>query len=154
MRDPERRHWLFDPTRSGVVVRSHRPSSGGAATQVVSDVLWAEVVTLLRWAEATGTCRPELVSGSAWRTAAASAGLLARLPGLCAELGQEYALEAPPESDGPATVRLQQAADRLAARLRTTAGVETLPALAGEVDAVGAAAVAVLAERADWTALR
>ncbi|OMQ14017.1 hypothetical protein A7K94_0219595, partial [Modestobacter sp. VKM Ac-2676] len=63
------------------MVRSHRPPSGGAVTQVVSDVLWAEVVTLVRWAEATGTCRPELVSGSAWRTAVASAGLLARLPG-------------------------------------------------------------------------
>ncbi|MGY1750250.1 hypothetical protein [Modestobacter sp. SYSU DS0511] len=154
MRDPERRSWLFDPTLSGVLVRAHRPPSAGAATEVVSDVLWAEVVALLRWAEATGTCRPELVPGVAWRTAAASAGLLARLPGLCAELGQEYVLAPPPEVDGPASARLRQAADRLATRLRTTAGVEALPALAGEVDAVGAAAVAVVAEGVDWAAFR
>ncbi|TWH74544.1 hypothetical protein JD78_03085 [Modestobacter roseus] len=109
-------------------------------------------MTLLRWAEATGTCRPELVSGAAWRTAAASARLLARLPGLVGELGVGYSVEVPPEGDGPAARRLQQAADRLAVRLRTTAGVEALPALAGEVDAVGAAAVALVAQQADWTA--
>jgi hypothetical protein len=154
-----RRPWLYDPALGGVLVRSHRAPAAGAADSVVSDVLWGEVLGVLRWAEATLRCPDELTGGTAWRTAAASAGLLRRLPGLCAETGVAWPGPAPvlPAGSLPAAERLRTAADRLARRLcspqEDAAGPlgADLAELAADVDEVGAAAIAVLAERADWT---
>jgi hypothetical protein len=155
-----RRPWLFDPSLGGLLVRAHRPPAASAASCVVSDVVWGDVLGVLRWAEATLTCPPQLAAGTAWRTAAASAGLLRRLPGLCAEAGVAWPGPAMafPAEEVPAGQRLRTAADRLAQRLWSpeegVAGPlrSDLADLAGDVDEVGAAAIAVLAERTDWTA--
>ena len=144
--------WLYDPASSGALVRAHRPAGGGAATCVVSDVLWGEVLTLLRWAQAALAGPEPLRPGAAWRTAAASAGLLRRLPALCDELGECWGVPEPaPPAGGPAGARLRCAADQLARRLRAPTDRTPLCVLAAHVDEVGAAAVALLAEGADWT---
>jgi hypothetical protein len=49
---------------------------------------------------------------------------------------------------------VQAVTDRLSTRLQTTGRTTSLPDLAGDVDALGAAATALLAERADWSAGR
>ena len=153
-----RRPWLYDPSLGGVLVRAHRAAGAGAAGCVVSDAVWTEVLTLLRWAEATLGCPADLLAGTAWRTAASAAGLLRRLPALCAEAGVAWpgpAGSAP--VDVPARARLRTAVDRLALRLCTpeegAAGPLrcALGELAGEVDEVGAAAIALLAAGTDWT---
>jgi len=149
--------WLYDPALGGVLVRAHRPDAVGAAGSVVSDVVWSDVLRVLRWAEATVTCRPDLASGTAWRTASAAAALLRRLPGLCGEVGVPW--PGPLPADAPAGLppreRLRTAADRLA--LRLCAPEEGLPdvlgGLARDVDEVGAAAISVLAAGTDWTAV-
>ncbi|WP_138731638.1 hypothetical protein [Modestobacter excelsi] len=154
-----RRPWLYDPSLGGVLVRAHRSPAAGAASSVLSDVVWGDVLGVLRWAEGTLTCPPELTGGTAWRTAAASAGLLRRLPGLCAEAGVAWPGPAPAYAAGdvPAAQRLRTAADRLALRLCSpeegVAGPlrDALAELAGDVDEVGAAAIAVLTEGTDWT---
>jgi hypothetical protein len=161
MRGTGRRPWLYDPLLGGVLVRGHRPPAAGAASSVVSDVVWSQVLGVLRWAEATLTCRVELAGGSAWRTAAASAALLRTLPGLCSEVGVAWAgaVGEPGAAPMAARERLRTAADRLALRLCSPDGRDDRPVvlavvlreLAGEVDEVGAAAIAVLAEGADWT---
>ncbi|MBB3677864.1 hypothetical protein [Modestobacter versicolor] len=153
-----RRPWLYDPSLGGVLVRSHRSPTAGAAGRVVSDAVWSDVLALLRWAEATLSCPPELRTGTAWRTAATSAALLRRLPGLCREAGVAWPgpTPSPPPLDG-AAVRLRSAADRLALRLCSpeegVAGPlsEDVGDLARDVDEVGAAALAVLAAETDWT---
>jgi hypothetical protein len=155
-----RRPWLYDPSLGGVLVRSHRSPAGGAASSVVSDVVWGEVLGVLRWAEAALSCPPELTGGTAWRTAAASAGLLRRLPGLCAEAGVDWPGPAPAPEAGELSAAglLRRAADRLAMRLCSPeeggAGPlrDAVADLAGDVDEVGAAAIALLAEGTDWTA--
>jgi hypothetical protein len=157
--DP-RRPWLYDPSLGGVLVRAHRPPAAGAAGSVVSDVVWSEVLGLLRWAEATVTCRADLAGGTAWRTAAASAALLRRLPGLCGEVGVAWAGAGGEPVAAPRLPvdRLRTAADRLALRLCAPDGGADGPAvlavvlgeLARDVDEVGAAAIAVLVEGADW----
>ncbi|WP_369139395.1 hypothetical protein [Modestobacter versicolor] len=154
-----RRPWLYDPSLGGVLVRSHRSPTAGAAGIVVSDVVWSDVLGVLRWADATLSCPPELRAGTAWRTAATAAGLLRRLPGLCREAGVDWpgAVPGATSPEAPATVRLRTAADRLALRLCSpeegVAGPlsRAVGDLAGELDEVGAAAIAVLAEGADWT---
>jgi hypothetical protein len=154
-----RRPWLYDPCLGGVLVRAHRSPAGGAAGSVVSDAVWTDVLGVLRWAEATLTCPPELAGGTAWRTAVTSAGLLRRLPGLCAEAGVAWpgpSAVAVPEI--PAADRLRTAADRLALRLCSpeegAAGPlrDAVDDLARDVDEVGAAAIAVVAAVTDWTA--
>ena len=150
-----RRSWLYDPAVAGVLVRAHRSPDGGAAGDVASDVLWSEVLGLLRWAEATLGCPAELSEGSAWRTAATAAGLLRRLPGLCAEAGLPWpGAQADPEEAGlPGRERLAAAADRLAALLCARPAdldlLELVARVAADVDAIGAAAIAVLAEGTD-----
>jgi hypothetical protein len=144
--------WLYDPASSGELVRAHRPAGGGAATCVVSDVLWGEVLSLVRWARAALAGPEPLHPGAAWRTAAASAAMLRRLPALCDELGECWVVPAPaPPAGGPARARLQLAADQLALRLRAPADRTPLYVLAALADEVGAAAVALLAEGADRT---
>jgi hypothetical protein len=154
-----RRPWLYDPSLGGVLVRAHRPPAAGALRSVVSDVVWTDVLGVLRWAEATLTCRTDLAPGTAWRTAAAAAALLRRLPGLCDEVGVPWvgAGGGPGAEQVPVAVRLRTAADRLAWRLcspddRTAELLQiVLRDLARDVDEVGAAAIAVLAEGTDWT---
>ena len=158
MTSSTRRPWLYDPSVGGVLVRAHRSPAGGPAADVVSDVLWSEVLVLLRWAEATLGCAPALAEGAAWRTAAAAAALLRRLPGLCAESGLPWpGVEGDPaEAVLPGRERLAAAADRLAgllcARSPETGPLELVARVAADVDAIGAAAIAVLVEGADWTA--
>ena len=154
------RPWLYDPAVGGLLVRAHRPPAAGAVGSLVSDALWSDVLALVRWAEATLGCGTGLVAGTAWRTAAASAGLLRRLPGLCGELGLAWpgASVPAPEVDGGARERLRAAVDRLAGHLWSSVeGLgdrDLLGAVAADVDEVGAAAIALLAERADWAGVR
>jgi hypothetical protein len=149
--DDDPRTWLFDPrTVSGLVV-GRRPAEPSAVRCVISDVVWHDVVRLLRWATAdTGGVR-ELDSGRWWRLAAGCAHLLRRLPGLSDELGDPWrpvpAVDATPESSGAA--RVATAARRLERLLRSAAPVP-LQVVAAEVDALGAAAVSALAERSSW----
>lgn len=151
MHAPTSRPWLYDPVTSADLVRAHRGAGGGAATRVVSDLLWRDVLSLLRWADATLVGPPQLRSGTAWRTAAAAAGLLGRLPALCDELGEGWsAPSAQPAVEDAARLRLQRSTDRLAARLAEPGDRTPLRALAVDVDDLGAAAVALLAEDADW----
>jgi hypothetical protein len=139
------RPWLYDPASSSAVVRAHRPAGGGAATCVVSDVLWGDVLSLMRWADATLAGPPDLRSGTAWRTAAAAAALLRRLPALCDELGECWAAPAPGRhAEGPAGQRLRRSADQLAARLGAPGDRTPLCVLAADVDELGAAAVALI----------
>jgi len=50
--DDDSLRWLFDPPTARRLVLAHRPATAGAARCVVSDVVWHEVVGLLRWATA------------------------------------------------------------------------------------------------------
>jgi hypothetical protein len=126
----------------------------------VSDAVWSDVLAVVRWAEATLGCGTDLVAGTAWRTAATSAALLRRLPGLCGELGLAWpGVPVPaPDAEGDGRARLRAAADRLAGRLWSPAeGLgdrDLVAAVAGDVDEVGAAAIALLAEGADWARVR
>jgi len=144
--DEDLRRTLFDPADAHLLVLSRRPAACSAVTCVVSDAVWSEVVRLLRWSSA-GTAAV-LDEGRWWRLATACADLLRRLPALCDEVGEPYlssaALVDPPRSGAE---RVAQASDRLAGLLRSSAPVP-LQRLADEVDALGAAAVGALAERA------
>jgi hypothetical protein len=153
------RPWLYDPSLGGVLVRAHRPAATGAAGRVVSDVLWSEVLHVLRWAEATLSVPPGLAGRTAWRTAASAAALLRRLPGLCAEAGVPWPGPAPAlDAAGTPAARLRTAADRLAVRLWSPEeglagpGPDEVTELARDVDEVGASAIALLAATTDWTA--
>jgi hypothetical protein len=154
MDEDPRRH-LFDPTTSHLLVLARRPARASAVAGVVSDVVWHDVVRLLRWATADTRGTADLDTGRWWRLAAACADVLRRLPGLLDELGEPWAGELvdPPRDDddavdGPA--RVERAADRLAALLVSPDPVP-LRRLAAEVDALGAAALSALAERSSWT---
>jgi hypothetical protein len=155
-----RRPWLYDPSLGGVLVRAHRSPGGGAAGSVVSDLLWSDVLQVLRWADAALNCPPGLAGPTAWRAAAAAAALLRRLPSLCAETGVPWTGPSrPPDTGaGAAPDRLRAAADRLALRLCSPEEGMTGPRptevgdLARDVDEVGAAAIALVAATTDWTA--
>ena len=145
--DDDPRLWLFDPATTGRLVLAHRPAEPSAMTCVVSDVVWHDVVRLLRWATADTGRAAELDSGRWWRLAASCADLLRRLPGLNDELGEPWRPTSPP-AGGPARV------DAVVARLtRLLQSPVPLPlgALAVEIDALGAAAISTLAERSLWT---
>lgn len=150
--DDDLRRRLFDPTTAHRLVLSRRPSSRSAVSCVVSDVVWHDVVGLLRWATAGTGGVTGLDSGRWWRLAASCADLLRRLPGLCDELGEPWR-PAPPDDatmEGDGAARVERAAARLAALLRSGEPVP-LQRLAVEVDALGAAAISALAGQADWT---
>jgi hypothetical protein len=122
---------------------------------VVSDAVWSDVLVVLRWARATLRCRPELLAGVAWRTAAAAAVLLRRLPALSDERGECWRVQAAaPVAGGTARERLRAVTERLEDRLRRPEEAVPLCRLAVETDAVGAAAVGLLAADADWGGLR
>jgi hypothetical protein len=153
--DDDPRRWLFDPATAHGLVLARRPFPPSAVACVVSDVVWHDVVRLLRWAAAGTGGLSELESGRWWRLAAGCADLLRRLPGLSDELG-EGRQPGPPDDPAPVAgdadgeARVAQVAGRLAALLRTGEPVP-LQRLAVEVDALGAAAINALAERSAWT---
>ncbi|WP_448628300.1 hypothetical protein [Geodermatophilus sp. URMC 64] len=145
--DDDLRARLFDPAAAHDLVLARRPAVPTAVQGVVSDVVWGEVVRLLRWATADTGGSAVLESGTWWRLAAGCAEFLRRYPGLSAELDEPWDAVPPPDLPGPGAARVAAAAARLAALLRS---VEPLPLrrLAAEVDALGAAAIGALAERA------
>ncbi|WP_409330702.1 hypothetical protein [Trujillonella humicola] len=136
--------WLFDPAAAHSTVLGHRPAGSSAVAAVVSDAAWADVVALLRWADAGTRAPAPLAAGTWWRLAAGCAALLRRLPGLCAEVGEPYGVDGLPGEDGrPAGERVARATARLTSLLRSRQPVP-LRRLASEVDALGAAATGML----------
>jgi hypothetical protein len=158
--DDDPRGWLFDPTTTRGLVLAHRPRDHSAVHCVVSDVVWQEVVGLLRWATADTGGASRLDSGRWWRLAAGCADLLRRLPGLSDELGEPWRTADLPTTARPsggrpsggrpsATARVTATAERLT-RLLRSAGPLPLAALAAEIDALGAAAISALADQTSW----
>jgi hypothetical protein len=143
--DDELRTRLFDPDAAHVLVLAHRPPLPSAVEGVVSDVVWGEVVRLLRWATAETGGSPALEAGTWWRLAAECAAFLRRYPGLSAEIAEPWDLVPAPELAGTGAQRVAAAAERLTGLLHA-AGPLPLRRLAAEVDALGAAAIGALAE--------
>ncbi|MGY1606654.1 hypothetical protein [Geodermatophilus sp. SYSU D00700] len=143
--EPDR--WLFDPDSTRALVLARRCPGGRAVEDVVSDLVWGEVVRLLRWATAGTHATAALRTGIWWRLAAGCAALLRRLPELSAEIAEPWSLDPPPAvAPGvPAADRIGLVAERLAALLRSREPVP-LRRLAAEVDALGEAAVQALAD--------
>jgi hypothetical protein len=150
--DASTRHWLYDPSTTHDLVVAHRPAARSVVSVVVSDVVWADVVRLLRWADAGMRAADELEAGTWWRLAASCAELLRRLPGLSAEVDETWTIPSATEDTSEATgrARVDRIAGRLAAHLRSGRQLP-LTELAGEVDALGGAAISALAERSGWT---
>jgi hypothetical protein len=143
------RTWLYDPSATRDLVLAHRSATTSVVSVVVSDLVWSDVVRLMRWADAGLRSEGRLESGTWWRLAASCADLLRRLPGLAAELDETWHRPPSPGADGPTgRERVAQVAERLAARLASDRPLP-LAELAGEVDALGAAAISVLAD--GWT---
>ena len=148
--DDDLRRALFDPSDAHLLVLSRRPMPCSAATCVVSDVVWGEVVGLLRWSAAGTGGAADLETGRWWRLAGGCADLLRRLPALCDEAGEPYrSSDAAEPVPGTGAERVQRATARLAELLCTP---ETVPLhrLAREIDELGAAAISALAERSSW----
>ncbi len=148
--DDDLRRRLFDPTTAHRLVLARRPATRSAVPCVVSDVVWHDVVRLLRWATADTGGRTGLDSGRWWQLAACCADLLRRLPGLSDELGEPWQRGLPDdegqESDGDAADRVERIAEGLTDLLRSGDPV-ALADLAVRIDALGAAAISALAEQ-------
>ena len=139
--DDALRSRLFDPRAASDLVLARRPPTRSA----VADVVWHEVVVLLRWAAADTHGSPELEAGRWWRLATGCADLLRRLPALSDELAEPWqpvGRAEPVPRTGEAGV--EQACNRLARLLRSPAA-PPLSALAVEIDALGEAAITALA---------
>lgn len=138
----------FDPTAAHDLVLAHRPPRPTAVQGVVSDVVWSDVVGMLRWATADPGGSPAVQAGAWWRLAVRCAVFLRRYPGLSAELAEPWDVVGRPDLSGATGAeRVVAAAERLGALLGSTAP-RPLHRLAAEVDALGAAAVTALAEHA------
>jgi hypothetical protein len=150
--DADPRRWLFDPPTAHRLVLARRPVPRSAVSGVVSDVVWTDVVRLLRWATADTGGRTGLEAGRWWRLAAACADLHRRLPALVDEVGEPWqGDDAAPEAVGPdGEARVARAAARLAALLRADEPVP-LQTAAAAIDALGAAALSAFAEQVPWT---
>ena len=149
--DDDLRHRLFDPQAAHGLVLARRPPSRSAVACVVSDVVWHEVVVLLRWAAAGTGGTQDLDAGRWWRLAAGCADLLRRLPALSDELEEPWLEVGPVEIPADnARERVERVAARLWRLLRSP-GPLPLAVVAAEVDALGAAAIAALAEGSPWT---
>ena len=150
--DDDVRDRLFDPRSAHGLVLAHRPPSRSPVACVVSDVVWHEVVVLLRWAAAGTDGTPGLEAGRWWRLATGCADLLRRLPALSDELEEPWQAVGPARSPaGTGEERVERAAQRLWRLLRSP-GPLPLALLAAEVDALGAAAISALAEATPWPA--
>ena len=151
--DDDPRRWLFDPPTAHRLVLARRPVPRSAVSGVVSDVVWTDVVGLLRWATADAGGLTGVESGRWWRLAAACADLHRRLPALVDEVGEPWRPddEAPPEPDGlDGEARVARVSARLAALLLSDEPVP-LQTVAAEIDALGAAAVSAYVEQGPWT---
>jgi hypothetical protein len=149
--DDDLRRQLFDPATAHGLVLARRPQNHSAVEDVVSDVVWQEVVGLLRWSAAATGREPGLEAGRWWRTAAACADLLRRLPRLSDELDEPWGpLGTIEDADLSGTARAERASQRLARLLRST-GPLRLAELAAAVDALGAAAIGAYAEACPWS---
>lgn len=151
--DDDPRRWLFDPPAAHRLVLARRPVPRTAVTVVVSDVVWTEVVRLLRWATADAHGLTGLEAGRWWWLAAGCADLHRRLPGLVDEVGEPWRPDEPghPETDGlDAEARVTRVATRLTALLVSAEPVP-LQSVAAEIDALGAAAITAFAEKSAWT---
>jgi hypothetical protein len=146
MADPT--SWLFDPFATRRLVLAHRGADAAAVRCVVSDVVWSEIVTLLRWAGASTSGAIALETGVLSRLAAACGDLLRRLPALSDEIAEpwEPAPSAAVPADVPARTRIDLTAGRLTRLLRAP-GPVPLRTLAAEVDALGDAAIGALVAR-------
>ena len=150
--DDELRTRLFDPQAAHGLILARRPPSRSAVACVVSDVVWHDVVVLLRWAAAGTHGAPELEAGRMWRLATGCADLLRRLPGLSDELEEPWQPVDPAPDTVPAGAGgVEQVALRLERLLRSPAPLP-LAVLAVEIDALGAAAIGALADSAPWGA--
>lgn len=142
------RQSLFDPPAARALVLARRRAQGSVVQDVVSDLVWQEVVQLLRWATAATRSPTTVPTGVYWRLAASCADLLRRLPRLCGELGEPWdlpaATDAPPDVTG--IERVAGVTDRLAVLLQNGCPVP-LARLAADVDELGAAAIEVIADR-------
>ncbi len=148
--DDELRNRLFDPQAAHGLVLARRPPSRSAVDCVVSDVVWHEVVVLLRWAAADTGGTPEVETGRWWRLAAGCADLLRRLPALSDEIQEPWQEIGQVEvAGGTGQERVERVVDRLWRLLRSR-GPMPLAVLAAEIDALGAAAISALAERTPW----
>jgi hypothetical protein len=143
--------WLFDPDTTRALVLARRVPGGRPVEDVVSDVVWGEVVRLLRWAAAgaggtTAARTGSLQVGTWWRLAAGCAALLRRLPALSAEIAEPWSVGPPDVTarDVPPAERVGVVAARLTVLLRSGQPV-ALRRLAAEVDALGEAAVQAIA---------
>jgi len=145
---------LFDPVTARGHVLAHRPPVRSAVACVVSDAVWNDVVRLLRLASAASGASASLQERTWWRLAADCADLLRRLPRLSDELDEPWSGVQPPQPSRAtsAPARIEEAATRLLHLLRTP-GPLPLTRLSAEIDALGAAAIGALAERAVETAL-
>ncbi len=151
MDDPRR--WLFDPSTTHRLVLARRPVPRTAVSGVVSDVVWTDVVRLLRWATADAGGLTEVESGRWWQLAAACADLLRRLPALIDEVGEPWQGDDPVQLDPDGLdgeARVGRVAARLAALLLSDEPVP-LGKVAAEIDALGAAALTAFAEQVPWT---
>jgi hypothetical protein len=120
--DDDPRRWLFDPPAAHRLVLPRRPVPGTAASTVVSDVVWSDVVRLLRWATADAGGLTGVESGRWWWLAAACADLHRMLPALVDEVGEPCE---PGDPDVPEPIgldgrtRVERVPARLAALLLT-----------------------------------
>ena len=141
------RRTLFDPSAADALVLARRPEPGSVVQDVVSDLVWQEVVRLLRWASATTRAGTPVPPGIYWRLAAGCAHLLRLLPGLSSEIDEAWR---PAASTGVASQvrgaeRIQQVAGRLAGLLRA-GGPVPLSRLSADVDDLGSAAIQAIAD--------
>lgn len=145
--------WLFDPPTTHRLVLARRPAPLTAVTGVVSDVVWGDVVRLLRWATADAGGLTGVETGRWWWLAAGCAELHQRLPALVDEVGGPWrATDPEPLVDEglDGRERVARAAARLAGQLLSDEPV-ALQTVAAEIDALGAAAITAYAEESAWT---
>ena len=140
--------WLYDPSATRGMVLAHRGAGDPAVRCVVSDIVWGEVVVLLRWARGSSPETTALGTGVLWRLTAGCGDLLRRLPVLSDEIAEPLQSMPPVVVDDhlPAAVRIDRAAERLTHLLLAPIAVP-LRTVAAEVDALGEAAIGALVAR-------
>lgn len=145
--DNHLRGTLFDPSATDALVLARRPETGSVVMDVVSDLVWQEVVRLLRWESVTARAGTPVPPGIYWRLAAGCAHLLRLLPGLSPKMDEPWQPAASTDvaSQIRGAERIQQVAGRLAALLRTS-GTVLLSRLSADVDDLGSAASQAIAD--------